>query len=245
MLVFYATIGFIRIHLHYDPYSDTAEEDYEALCEELNKFDIIGMLTSEMQKTRIAEGLTRKLIKAIAHLDTTIKNQAVLSLLENFHVLYPIFPTVMLLLISIVDDLSSDTKQKVFKSIGEMVETKSYLCKVPVNLAFAIRVLSFDNSEETDSILINLFSETTSMMIKRDIILILAQHNADYWISDQLKRFNVATPWEKRSLLISSYILEDEGREWRKRVKSRLSRFDEVVISWASEQKEIGKIIRL
>jgi len=237
--------NFIRIHLHYDPYSDTADEDYDALCEELNKFDIIGMLASEMQKTRVSEGLTKKLIKAIAHLESSVKDRAVLSLLENFHVLYPILPTVMILLISIINDISDDTRKKIFSTIRELLEAKSYLFKVPVNLSFVIRVLSYDDSEETDTLLIKIFSDTSLMILKRDIILILAQHNADYWISDQLKRFNVATPWEKRSLLIASYILEDEGREWRKRVKAGLTHFDELVIEWAGDQKASGKVISL
>jgi hypothetical protein len=215
------------------------------LCEEINKFDIIGMLASEMQKTRVAEGLTRKLIKAIAHLGSSVKNQAVLSLLANLNVLYPILPTVMILLISIINDISEDTKEKIFSTVRHLLNTKSYLFKVPVNLSFAIRVLSYDNSEETDTLLINLFSETSLMMIKRDIILILAQHNADYWISDQLKRFNTATPWEKRSLLIASYILEDEGREWRKRIKTGLTPFDALVLKWAADQKVAGRVVSL
>lgn len=198
-----------------------------------------------MQKTRVAEGLTRKLIKAIAHLGSSVKNQAVLSLLANLHVLYPILPTVMILLISIINDISEDTKEKIFSTVRHLLNTKSYLFKVPVNLSFAIRVLSYDNSEETDTLLINLFSETSLMMIKRDIILILAQHNADYWISDQLKRFNTATPWEKRSLLIASYILEDEGREWRKRIKTGLTPFDALVLKWAADQKVAGRVVSL
>jgi hypothetical protein len=228
---------FLNIHIHYDPYSDTAEEDYKALCDELGKFDIVGMLASEMQKTRVQEGLTRKLIKAIAHIHENAKNPAVLSLLENLHILYPIFTTVMILLVSIIEDLSEDTREKIFSKLRELLESKSYICQVPVNLAFAMRVLSYDNSDETDTVLINVFAETTSMIIKRDIILILAKHNADYWISNQLKHFNTATPWEKRALLISSYILEDEGREWRKRIKAALSPFDKLVLTWASENK--------
>lgn len=237
--------NFIRIHLHYDPYSVTADEDYQALCEELAKFDIIGMLASEMLKTRVSEGLTRKLIKAIAHLESSVKDRAVLSLLENFHVLYPILPTVMILLINIINDVSEDTRNQIFLTIRELLKSKSYLFKVPVNLSFAIRVLSYDDSDETDTLLIMTFTETSLMMVKRDIILILAQHNADYWISDQLKRFNAATPWEKRSLLIASYILEDEGREWRKRVKTGLTPFDELVLEWAGNQKSLGKAISL
>jgi len=232
---------FLKIHIHYDPYSDTAEDDYKALRDELGKFDIVGMLASEMQKTRVQEGLTRKLIKAIAHIDERAKNPAVLSLLDNLHVLYPIFTTVMILLVSIIEDLKEETKERIFSKLRELLESKSYICQVPVNLAFGIRVLSYDNSDETDTALINVYSETTSMIIKKDIILILAKHNADYWISNQLKHFNTTSPWEKRALLISSYILEDEGKEWRKRIKTTLSPFDKLVLGWASDNKATGK----
>jgi hypothetical protein len=236
---------FIKIHIHYDPYSDTADEDYEALCGELGKFDIVGMLANEMQKTRVQEGLTRKLVKAIAHIDERARNPAVLSLVENLAVLYPIFPTVMLLFIGVFPDMDAATKEKLLARLRELLETKSYLCKVPVNLAYAIRVLSHDNSEETDMALIRVFNETNSMIIRRDIVLILAKHNADYWLSDQLKRYSTAKPWEKRSLLIASYILEDEGSEWRKRLKDQLSPFDMLILAWASDQKEGGKGIEL
>lgn len=237
--------NFLQIHVHYDPYSATAEEDYESLCDELSKFDIVGMLATEMQKTRISEGVTKKLIKAIAHIHDSAKNPAVLSLLDNIHVLYPVFPTVMILLRSVIDDLDDDTREKVFLSLRELINEDSYLCKVPVNLSYAIRILAYDNSDETDSVLIKVFSETSSMLIKRDIILVLSQHNADYWVSNELKRYNSATSWEKRSLLIASYILEDEGREWRKRISKSLTGFDSIVKEWASEQKSSGKAIVL
>ena len=237
--------NFLQIHIHYDPYSATAEEDYESLCDELSKFDIVGMLATEMQKTRISEGVTKKLIKAIGHIDNSVKNPAILSLLENIHVLYPVFPTVMILLKSVIDDLENVTRDKVFSSLITLIDEDSYLCKVPVNLSYAIRILSHNDSDETDSVLIKIFSETSSMLIKRDIILVLAQHNADYWVSDELKRYNAATPWEKRSLLIASYILEDEGKEWRKRISKSLTDFDLIVKEWASEQKTSGKAIEL
>lgn len=151
----------------------------------------------------------------------------------------------MMLLVNIISDLEPATREKVFTTVRALIQSKSYICQVPVNLAFAIRVLSQDNSEETDAALIHVFSETSSMMIKRDIILILAQHDADYWISNQRKDFNAATPWEKRALVISSYILEDEGREWRKRIKDGLSPFDQLVRKWASAQKNDGRRLEI
>lgn len=82
--------SFSRIRLRYDPYSPTAEEDYESLKQELSKFDIVGMLGRELAKSRIDEGLTRRLISAVRHLPRAAQNSAVSSLILSLEVLYPV-----------------------------------------------------------------------------------------------------------------------------------------------------------
>ncbi|MEW6386741.1 MAG: RNA-directed DNA polymerase [Thermodesulfobacteriota bacterium] len=229
--------NFLKIHIHYDRYSETAAEDYETLKKELTKFDIVGMLSAEMQKTRISESLTRKLVQAVAHIPPSTRDRAVISLIENLQVLYPIFPTVMIVIRGILSELSNDAKRLIFSKLRELINTGSYICSVPINLSYAIRVLSDDNSDETDATLIKVYNESTSMLIKRDIILILASHNADFWISAQIRRFSGCTLWEKRALTIASYILEDEGSYWRTHISSSLSQFDLLVMKWAGEKK--------
>lgn len=231
---------FLRLHIHYDPYSETADEDYEKILEELNKFDVVGMLAREMQKTRVDQALTRKLIKSIGHIDRVARNGAVKSLLENLSVLFPIFPTVMILLRNMIDELDEPTQAMVFRDLRDLIRTGSYIIRIPVNLAFAIRVLAHDNSDETDEVLIDVYQSTSSMIIKRDVILILAHHNADYWISDRLKHFSSVTLWERRALIIASYILEDEGREWRRRIRDELSPVEDLILEWAAEKKNSG-----
>jgi hypothetical protein len=237
--------SFLSLHIHYDPYSNTAEADYDTLKEELSKFDIVGMLSTELQKTRISETLSRKLVRAVTHLSKTSRDRAVISLMENLHVLYPIFPTVMMVIRGVVSELSTKARQSVFLKLRDLISTKSYICTVPVNLAYAIRVLVADNTEETDAIFVSLYDDCRSMLIRRDIILALASHNVDYWISAQIKRFNSCTLWEKRALLIASYILVDEGSYWRDRVKKSFSTFDRLIMGWAAEQKNKGRPILL
>lgn len=234
------TRKFIGLRLKYDPYSPTADEDYEALRDELQKFDIVAMLAREIRKTRIDESLTRKLIRAIKFLEPKIRNQAVISLTDSFPVLYPVFSSVMILIKSIIDDIDKSTRTAVFQSIRNLIKQGSYITRVPANLAFAIRVLAHDDSEETDAILAALYKEPVNMMIKRDIILIMAKRNSDYWISNCRKQYSVITPWERRALLIASYILEDEGKHWREAIKKEVTPMDRVAMDWAAEKKNAG-----
>ena len=51
------------------------------------------------------DGLVRQLVKSLRFLDKSVMDDAAISLVRNLGVLYPVFPTVALVLKSILDDL--------------------------------------------------------------------------------------------------------------------------------------------
>jgi hypothetical protein len=55
----------MRLSLRFDPYSPTAVDDYEAMREELGKIDILGLLKSELVKSRIHISLSKKIVSAV------------------------------------------------------------------------------------------------------------------------------------------------------------------------------------
>ena len=228
---------FSRLRLRYDPYSPNAEEEYEALKEELNKFDIVGMLGRQLTKSRIEEGLTRRLIGAVRHLPDQMKNRAVSSMFASLDILYPVFPAVMIVTRAVMADLDNNTQNEVFKALRDLISSGSYITQVPANLSFAIRVLVIDNSEETEAVLVRLSREQHNMMIKRDLILSMANRGADYWISNCRKQYSTLTTWERRALIVSSYILEDEGKHWRDGIRKELNSYDQHLMKWAGSKK--------
>ncbi len=76
------------------------------------------------------------------------------------------------------------------------------------------------------------------MMIRRDIIILMAHRRADYWLSNCKNSFSTLTLWEKRALLIASYILGDEGRHWRHSICNELSSYDKLVLEWTAYSKQ-------
>lgn len=229
--------SFRKLRVHYDPYSTTANADYEKLLAELNNFDIVGMLGRQLIKSRVDEGLTRRLIAALKHLSVNVQNDAVLSLSRNFDLLYPIFPSVMNLCRGLLDVLDEKVKSELYKSLRQLIQKNSYVTQVPTNLAFALRTLSTDRSEDTEILLANIFKQTDSIMLRRDIILMMAYRRADHWISNCRKSFSTMNQWERRALLISSYTLGDEGCHWRDAIKKDLNSFDKLVLKWTGESK--------
>lgn len=229
--------AFKRLRVHFDPYSPTAEADYLLLLKELDNFDIVGMLGRELAKSRLDEGLTRRLIAALKHLSPAVQNDAVLSLINSLDLLYPIFPAVMNLCRALQEVLIPDVKQEMFKKLRELINSNSYITQVATNLAFCLRVLASDDSEETEILLASVYKRTESMMVRRDIILMMAQRRADHWISNCRKSFSTLAAWERRALLISSYTLGDEGDHWRKAIKRDLNDFDKLLLKWTGESK--------
>ena len=230
--------AFKRLRVYFDPYSQTAESDYEQLKAELSRFDIVGMLGRELSKSRIDEGLSRRLITALKHMRPAVQNDAVKSLINSLDLLYPIYPAVMLLCRGLLGTLELSVKDELFAKLRGLISSGSYIIQVPTNLAYTLRVLSADFSEESEKLLALLYKRSSSMMIKKDIILMMAHRGADHWVSNCRKSYPTLTVWERRAMLISSYILEDEGRHWRDSVKHGLNDFDKLVLAWAADSKQ-------
>ena len=195
------------------------------------------MLGRQLTKSRIEEGLTRRLIGAVRHLPDQMKNRAVSSMFASLDILYPVFPAVMIVTRAVMADLDNNTQNEVFKALRDLISSGSYITQVPANLSFAIRVLVIDNSEETEAVLVRLSREQHNMMIKRDLILSMANRGADYWISNCRKQYSTLTTWERRALIVSSYILEDEGKHWRDGIRKELNSYDQHLMKWAGSKK--------
>lgn len=227
------TRDFLQLRLRYDPYSPTADEDYETLKSELARFDIVSMLARELRKSRVDEMVTRQLIRSIKLLEGSVRDDAVLSVVENISALYPVFPTVALVLRGIINDVPDKVRMAIFDTMRRLLREGSHVLLVPTNLAFALRIMALDQSSETDVLLNQSYGRPgTDMMLKRDIIWVMTRRQAAYWLSDVLLRFQNLTPWEKRPLLAASFVLGDEGRHWREHNRAGLSPIDQAFLQW-------------
>ena len=223
--------SFLSLSLRYDPYSPTAEEDYESLREQIQQFDIIGMLGNELAKSRIHSSLTRRLLVALSFLDDKAKDDAGRSLIENIETLAPVFPNVVRALIRIFDDLGEATQEQLIEEFREMLFRQRYYAMVPVNLAYAVRLLSRVPDEETIRLFASLY-EKVPPFVQRDIVLAMGRWRVRWWLSDMRSHYKLMHPWVRHAYLISSYSLGDEGSHWRRRVLKGIAGYEELIRDW-------------
>jgi hypothetical protein len=230
----------MRLSLRFDPYSPTAADDYEALRAQLQKFDILSLLKSELVKSRVHISLSRRIVAAIRFIDETQRDDAVLSLILNEDLLYPIYANALLVAKTLFSDLKEDTRQKIIEHIRQLISSKSYVLLVEHNLAYAIRLISCADGPENEEILNRVYKETRNILIRRDIILAMAKWRASYWLSDLKSDFRTLSPAERRAFIVASYVLKDEGSHWRDHIKRELSPFENLVREWASQKVQLS-----
>jgi hypothetical protein len=230
----------MRFAIRFDPYSPTAAGDYELLRAELEKFDILSLLKTELVKSRIHISLSKKIVSAVRYIRNSQRDEAILSLVSNETLLYPIYSNVLWVVKILYDELADEMKEKVIQHVRKLVKERSHAMQIDLTLSYAIRLLSCSAGPENEETLNRVFKETSSITVRRDIILAMAKWKAWYWLSDLRSSFRTLSPAERRAFLVASYVLTDEGRHWRDHIKQELSPFELLVRTWASEKVQIS-----
>lgn len=222
---------FLNVSLRYDPYSPNAVEDYERLKESLQEFDILDMLTAEVEKSRVNLPVIRRLVGAISVMDLPIQEAAAATLIENLEVLAPALPVVLRVLDELMPTLGPASKARITATLRQRLHSGDYLLTIPVNLGYALRVLRHDRSDETIALVTDIF-ESAPPFIQRDIVYVMHAWGADYWLSDKRRQWMNLHPWVRRAILLATFALGDEGRHWRRAIAPQLGAIHQIALDW-------------
>jgi len=226
----------LNISLRFDPYSPTAEEDYEALKAAVGEVDIVGILGREVAKTAIDPTVAKQAINAIKALAPPLQGGAIRTILDprNLTVLSPVFVTILRLVRSVYASLLDGDKDFVDAALVQLYEQESPLLSVELNLSYYIQVLGQRRSGRKEEILVRLYDTHQKPLLRRLILLILADWECHYWLTALKRQFSGFSVWEKRAFILASYVLGDEGEHWRRHAKTGWTLVDNLVRDWFS-----------
>ena len=226
------------ISVKFDPYSPTAEEDYEELKTNLQTVDILGLLNTELKKSLIHQSLVSRIVKAIKVLDVNSKIGAIASIIENLETLYPVIPVIFITIKKLFEEFPNSFKGHIVQVLIALYQKNSYILQTDNNLAYMVRILSEVNSEDTLRVLNSIYDNCKSPLVRKDIILAMAKFNNHSWISNQIKEFRLMDSWCRRAMIIASFSLGDEGEHWRRHNKQQFSDFEKIVAGWVATKKQ-------
>ncbi len=228
---------FMRLHIRFDPYSADPEGDYERTRQAVEQFDVLGMLVNELGKSRIHGAFVKHLLKAAKALPDDVVQQVAPVLADNFATLAPVFPQMTMLIRDVADRIPADMVRAVIAKLVAAIGASDPALQLDLHRIYALRLLMLDWTAETEALLVSLFNDgTSSPLLRRDIILVMARWGNHHWLSDTLKNFHTLNPWERRACIVASYRLRDEGRHWRQQKGKTLQPFESLVQQWASKK---------
>lgn len=201
------------------------------------------MLSREVAKSRVNLPVVKRLTQALGFVDDDIKEAAVGTIaLSNLEMLAPAMPVVLRVLDNLASELPPDAARAVMSELRRRILDESYYMTLPMNL---LRTPSGCCATKTATRIA--FSQTASYddlatppFLKRDLVLHMHNWGSSAFVSTQRQRYNDHHPWVQRAVLVASFLLEDEGSHWRRRLS--LSEFDRIALEWRQEKFDEGRM---
>lgn len=229
----------LRLSLRFDPYSQNAGEEYERLKEALKQFDILEMLSKEVAKSRVNLPVVKRLTQALGFMEKDIQEAAVGTIIDSLAMLSPALPIVLRVIDDLSQQLSEETRATVNDTLRKRIVDGDYYMRLPINRAYALRVLRHEQAEENYNLAAGIFPSSPPFL-QRDIVIHMHNWSNADWISEQRRQWTNQHPWVKRALILASYGLKDEGKHWRK--SRTFTPFDTVARDWMAERVQNNKM---
>jgi hypothetical protein len=93
-----------------------------------------------------------------------------------------------------------------------------------------------DSTAHKERILIELYDRSSSSLVRKEIILVMAKWQATYWLSDILRKFGSLTKWEKKAFIVAAHHMNDEGDHWLNSIKHSLAADERTIRKWYKDR---------
>ena len=164
------TQEFLKIRIKWDRYADPDKIEFERIRSAIEGFDIFGMITAELQKQRINEGLTRRLLTAVRLLGAEKLGPILRYLVAKLSLLTPVLSSVLQVIDSSLDRAEEGDRKSIVETlVQEMVSRESVLHRNEAVLAYSVRVVGKYPTEGLSVVLDKIFRESGEL-VQRDIV---------------------------------------------------------------------------
>ncbi|MBL1260791.1 MAG: RNA-directed DNA polymerase [Thiotrichaceae bacterium] len=229
-----------EIDLHFDPYSDSADEDYDELKETVHKLDIQVLLNLELKKAQPDTFLVAQVGRTLKfhHPNVAIQLCATLLHSKNLHAFRASWSTIMRGVAAIrADEKNKDIFDGIDKFLDKIPTDSSHLIQAEANCLHYLKTIRFKRNNKRARFVLETYNTTTSESVKRACI--------DCWRiwKDRPRFIHLRNQWQKigaeeqRMVWLAFADLGDEGKHSRTQVQLSLPQ------AWALGIEQNGKTL--
>jgi hypothetical protein len=219
-----------EIDLHFDPYSDQAEENYEELRETIETLQIRTLLDLELQKGQPDAFLVAQIGRTLKLHTPAVAAQLCGTLLapENLHAFRASWSTVMRGISTVRGD---DDFREIHRNIDDLLDSipthSNHLLLAEASALHYLRAIRFERTDERAKYVRWLYDTTHSETIKRACIDCWRQWKDRPSFISLRSRWNSMRPEEQRMLWLAAGEFGDDGAGVRAQVRRTIH------LSWA------------
>ncbi|MGJ3493561.1 RNA-directed DNA polymerase, partial [Piscirickettsia salmonis] len=231
---------FMKLPIRFDPYSQNAEKQYDSIKESLKEFDLLGMLTSELQKSKINQTFSKQLIRALSSTDDKTLSNAFTVIFTNIVELFPIFPRIIQVATTNWLRFDNETKTFIREKLVELFKNNSFILKTEINLAYLVKLISKDKSLENEQFLTSIYDKNTeSALITSMVTQSMTKFQSTHWLRTLKSKFHSMNKRQKRIYIVASYCIgDDEGKHWRNHNRDSFNFIEKLYSEWAAKRKQ-------
>jgi len=216
-----ATQRLKEIDLHFDPYSDAADDDYEALRETVSQLDIARLVAVELDKGQPDSFVVTQVSRALRLMEPANALGICATLLEqrNLHAFRANWSTIMRGIAFIRgDDRFIEIHPYLDKHLDAVPVHSPHLTQVDTNALHFLRAIRYRKTNARATFVLSLYSSNGPITVRRACI--------DCWRQwgDRDRFLSLRNEWEalseeeQRMLWLSAPVFGDDGLKFQKQV---------------------------
>lgn len=232
----------LSLKLGIDKYQEMGNEELRGFRDKINGSELVRLLKMECKKTEINPMFSKQMVNAVQILDDKDKSAAFAALSENFEKLYPIFPVIMRKAFHNLNYCSAQVKKTFYAKLMELFDKNSYIIQTDNNAAYALRLLSLNNSRDAKRIINDAYKKThlkskaPSDMVKMNAFYSMTNLRNVSWILERLNEFPKLSSWERRAASAALAFAGPKANRWSRTHENQLSKIELLTWKWVSEK---------
>lgn len=215
-----------EIDLHFDPYSDTPDEEYDSLRRTIESLEVQKLLNRELEKSLPDTFLVTQIGRTLQFQEPSIAIQLINTLLSqgNLHTFRASWPTIMR---GVAKLRSIDQFHDIFSQIDILLdlipEHSSHLLQAEASILHFLRTLRFSQSTKRSAFVLRIYTTTKSDTVRRACIDCWRHWKDRGAFTHVRARWNELSAECQRLVWLSAYSFGDQGSGFRRQIAPTLN----------------------
>jgi hypothetical protein len=212
----------LEIDLKFDPYSDTAESDYEELKGVVESLDVRALLDTELRKAQPDTFLVAQIGRTLKLHEPKVALQLCSTLLSptNLHAFRASWSTIMR---GVAQVRADEMFSAIFAGLDSLLDAipkhSPHLLRAEASCLHYLRTVRFLRTQSRAEYVWQIHSSTTSETLKRACIECWRVWKDRTSFTRERNRWNSLSPQEQRMLWFAAAEFTDEGEKFRQQAR--------------------------